>query len=165
VKPTRWQVLVAIGVAVAALSWGGLRILERQRPDAVSGSWLAVPWTVPVALAFVAAGVLVAALSLRARLRGTHYNPRTKPLDPLFAARMAALAKAVSHVGAALAGVYAGVAVFLAPSGESELRRERLWMALLALGASGLLVVAGLVLERVCRVKPPKDEASLPPTP
>lgn len=161
-RPTRWGVLVAIAAILATLSWSGLRVLERQRPDALSGAWLAVPWTLPVALVFVAAGIGVAALSLRSRLRGA---PGARPVDPLFATRMAALAKAASHVGAGLVGVYLGVVVFLLPSRESELRNERMWLALLAAGAALLLVIAGLLLERVCRVKPPKDEQALPPTP
>jgi hypothetical protein len=163
VRPTRWQSLLAIAAVFATVSWGGLRVLERQRPDALSGAWLAVPWTLPVALAFVAAGIVVAALSLRSRLSGRPEQRR--PVDPLFAARMAALAKAASHVGAGLVGVYLGVVIFLLPGRESELRNERMWLALATAGASVLLVLAGLLLERVCRVKPPKDENALPPTP
>ncbi len=149
-KPTRYGVLWALALVAAAVSWSLLHVADSRLPFLPR-----LPWQVPVALVFLAAGVAVSAGNLRTRL---HADMNSRPVDPLAAARMAVLAKASSHSGAVLAGLYFGMAAFFLPSASGDLRRERVLLSgLSALGAL-TLVAAGLLLESVCRVKPTDDD-------
>jgi hypothetical protein len=151
--PTRYGVLLTVALVSGALTWGVLRVVDRQNPFVPN-----LPWTAPLALLLLALGVGISALGLRRRLRG---DPGLRPVDPIVAARMAVLSKASSHAGAVLAGLYAGVALFILPEVEGDLRRDRLLVALLNVLGAVAVVAAGLFLEHVCRVEPPKDEQPL----
>lgn len=148
---TRLRSLVVIAAVVGVLAWAVLRALDasgRRLPE--------TPWSVPVVLGLLAGAVVLSAVALRRRLRG---GVGVRAPDPLVAARMVALAKATSHAGAVLVGVYAGTAVYAASGDPSDLRRERALVTAAAAVACVLLVAAGLLLERVCRVDPPEDDS------
>ena len=147
-RTTRVSLLCWLAIGAGVFTWGGLRVLDAAAPLTP-----ALPSTVPIGLLFVTLGILVSALGLRRRLRG---DPGTRPIDPLAAARMVALAKASAHAGALLAGLYAGIAIFLLPSAGGLLRGRLGLAAVSALAALGL-AGAGLLLERVTRVDPPDD--------
>lgn len=158
--PTRIRTLLGIAGVLAVLTWAGLRIGIR---DGSITRLPSLPWSLPAAIALVAAGVLAAAFGLRGRLTGRR---GAKPVDPLHAARMAVLAKACSHGGAVLAGVYAGLAGWVLPDLAPSARRVQFVMAVFSAAASVLLVVAGLVLERICRLPdPPEAERDAPRVP
>ena len=149
-RPTRPSSLVALFLAAAALSWGLLRMAEDR------GAVLPpLPWGGPLGLAFVAAALALSTVALRRRLRGT---PGTKPPQPIGVARMAALGKASSHVGALVGGAYAGLVLLLAADLDVVARRDRAVVAGVALVAALLVVAAGVLLERACRVRPPGGE-------
>ncbi len=78
-------------------------------------------------------------------------------LDPLRATRVLALARASAFSGAATAGAYAAVALLTAPTAQAEPRLERLVLAALAVVAAAALSLAGVVVERWCRVPPSAD--------
>ena len=144
--PTRHSVLVALLLGAAALTWGALRVAENR------GAVLPpLPWAAPLGIAFLGAAVLLSALALRRRLRGV---PGTKPPQPIGVARMAVLGKAASHVGSVVGGAYGGYLVLLLPGLDIGGRRDRALVAGAALLAAVLLTVAGLLLERTCRVRP-----------
>ena len=86
-------------------------------------------------------------VALRSRLRGDRLP------DPLGVARMAVLGKASAHVGPIVGGFYLGYLLVLLPGVEIASRRERAVIAVVALAAAGLLTVAGLLLERACRIR------------
>lgn len=152
--PTRGSALLALFVGAAAVVWGGVRVAEGR------GVVLPpLPVTAALPMAVLGAAVLVAALAIRRRLRGAL---GTKPPDPIAVARLAVLAKTCSHVGAIVAGGYAGYLLGLVSSLEIPGRRDRAVVALLAVAAATLLLGAGLVLERVCRVRPPEDDVTPP---
>ncbi len=154
-RPTRWTVLLAVGTVSAAAIWAVVRII-----DARGGIAPVLPWTVPVALGFLAITVTMLAWSLRKRLAG---GPGVRPVDPIGAARLVAVAKAASHAGALLAGGYAGLTLFGLRDAVTMWGR---WVVPAASTAAAIAVVtAGMFLERVCRVKPPEDEQPLSPTP
>lgn len=141
-RVTRVSTLVAMLVGVAALTWGVLRIAETQ-------GW-ALPqlsWTAPAGVAVLAVAVIVSAVALRRRLGSG------RPPDPLGMARMAVLGKASAHVGPIVGGLYAGYLLVLLPDLAVESRGERAVLCAAALFAAVLLTVAGLVLERACRVR------------
>ncbi len=144
--PTRVRVLLGLAAGFAVLTYAVLSIARVVLPP--------VSWSIPATLAVVAAAVAVAALGFRQRLRGA---PGRRPIDPIGAARMAALAKSCSHVGAALVGAYAGVVAHLLVSTDSAPRRaDALAAGSSAVAAAGL-IAGGLLLERFCRI-PPSDD-------
>lgn len=152
-KPTRYGVLGALALFVAAAAWSVLHVADSRMP--ILAFLPPLPWTVPVALLFLAAGIAVSAQGLRRRLRG---DVDSRPVDPLAAARMAALAKASSHAGAVLAGIYLGLAAFFLTAVSGEFRRGRLLLCALSVLGALALVAAGLLLESVCRVKTLDDD-------
>ncbi|HET7311040.1 MAG TPA: DUF3180 domain-containing protein [Mycobacteriales bacterium] len=148
-RPTRvWVLLLLVAVAGAAAY-----ILTRAfYADVPSPPAIAPLWLLLLALAEGYTAQLT-----RGRLAG---RPGTKPIHPLVVARLAALAKASSPVGALATGAYAGflakVATTAGPSAHNDTRT-----AIAGVACGLLLLVAALGLERVCRVKPPPDEPPL----
>jgi hypothetical protein len=145
---------VALLLVVAALVWGALRLAD-QRGSALPE----LTWTAPTGVAILAVVVTVATLALRSRLRGDR-----RP-DPLGVARMAVLGKASAHVAPIVGGFYLGYLLLLLADLEDASRRERAVISAVALAASVVLAVAGLWLERTCRVRrddpDPLDEPDL----
>lgn len=155
-KPTRHTVLLAIGAVSVAVGWAAIRLWESRE----GGTTLMVPWSAPGALAFLAVVLLGIALTLRARLAAFREGQvGARRLDPIFAARAAALAKASSLVGALVAGLYLGVGAFLLVDYEnSPVERRRLIACGLTVAAALLLLAVALFLERVLRVPPEELE-------
>lgn len=152
-RGTSARTLVVTAVVAATIAWSVLRVVDGRSVDALTMSWLAVPWTLPLGLAVVAAGLSVSARAWSQRLGGA---TGARPVDPIAAARAVAAAKASALVGSAVAGLYAGYAVFLLGISDSELRTSRLWACLVTAGAAVAVVVAAMALERVLHL--PDDE-------
>jgi hypothetical protein len=151
-RPTRIRLLVAMLLGVAAVTWGVLQIMLDR------GVVLPpLTWTAPSGIALLAIVVLATALGLRARLD----DPAKRP-HPLSMARMAVLGKASAHVGPIVGGLYAGYLLVLLPGLEIASRRDRSVLCLVALLASIGLSVAGLLLERACRVPPSGTDEQIP---
>ena len=145
-RPTRIRTLVVLAVVVGALWWLVLRILD--------GNGLTLPaltWTAPAGVLALAVVVALAWWTVRRRRAPT--NPAIRPIEPLGMARLAALGTAGSHVGAALVGFYVGWVLLLLPDVEISSRRDRAVLAGVAALCALLLAVAGLLLERACRVR------------
>jgi hypothetical protein len=151
-RPTRIRVLVAMLLGIAAVTWGVLQIML-DRGEVLPP----LTWTAPSFIALLAIVVLATALGLRARLD----DPVKRP-HPLSMARMAVLGKASAHVGPIVGGLYAGYLLVLLPGLEIASRRDRSVLCLVALLASIGLSVAGLVLERACRVPPSGTDEEIP---
>ena len=149
-SPLRTRVLLAVAVVAGVLTWVVLDVLD---PTAAS---VPLPWTVPVLLVLLAGTVLTAGRPVRRWNQGH----RDRPLDPLRAARTVVVAQAAGVTGAALAGAYGGLVALLVPMTHIEVRLDRLWLGLAAMAASLLLLVAGVVVERWCRL-PPEDRDGL----
>lgn len=145
----RWGQLAGIALVVGLLSWLGWRVyLDRGH---LLGS---VPWVSSLLLVAMAALVIAAGLPVRRFLRGE----ARKTLNPVRAARTLVLAQAAALTGAGLLGWYAAqaalaVADLTLPGYRSVLGQ------LVAVGLSAVvLMVAGMVTQRMCRVDPPRDE-------
>lgn len=151
---TRLRLLAALAALAAAVGWGVARLV-----DAYANRSLPVPWTAPLVMLVLAAALVLWTRTTRARLRG---RPGTTPMNPIVAARSAALALAASRTGAIVAGLYAGVAIALAPSWDVPYVRERIVISALTVVSACLAVGAALWLERVCRLPPDSSEGPKP---
>jgi hypothetical protein len=152
VKPTRIVSLLALFVAVAAVVWGALTLVDDR-----GGVLPRLSWSAPAGLFALGVVVLATALGLRSRLLRDEKRPH-----PLSMARMAVLGKASAHVGPIVGGLYAGYLLVLLPGLEIASRRDRSVLCLVALLASIGLSVAGLLLERACRVPPSGTDEQIP---
>lgn len=152
VSPARAGQAVLIALVATAASWLLL--------DTWTGSGrepLPLPWTAIAGTAALAAAVVSLGLPVRRWVAGS----RDRALDPLFAARAFVLAKAAVYGGAVLAGWYAGQALALLPDVVGS-RRTKLVLALVAVVAAAAVSVAGLVVQRWCRVPPDDDDEPEP---
>ena len=147
-RPTRVSTLLATALLAGVVTYVVFRLAYSDLPP--------LPSTAALSTALLAVTVAFAAPSVRARLAG---RPGTKPILPLMVARMAALAKACSALGALLAGAWGGVAAYVVPRMEAATPRRDAITSGLGFVAALLLVAAALWLENVCRVKhpPPGD--------
>ena len=112
-----------------------------------------IPWTAPVGLFLV--GALVGAIAW-----STHQQiqVRRERMDPQRAVAFLVLGKASALGGALVAGGYLGYALSFVGRLDAEGPRERVVRSLVAiLGGAGLMV-AGLLLERACKVPHDEDE-------
>jgi len=150
-RPTRLSTLAALLAVVTAVVWGSLRIADRYGTPLPDLDWLA-----PVGIAVLAVAVLVSWVALRSRLRSDRLP------DPLGVARMAVLGKASAHVGPIVGGFYLGYLLVLLPGVDVVSRRDRAVIAVVALAAAALLTVAGLLLERACRIRGGDEDPDLP---
>jgi hypothetical protein len=144
-KPTSVTSLVAIFIGLTSATWGVLDLIENR-----GGVLPPIGRTAPAGLFALALVVLIAALSVRTRLRSD--DVRRRP-HPLAMARMVVLGKASAHLGPIVGGLYAGYALVLLPDIDIGNRRDRAIIAALAVLSAALLTVAGLLLERFCRVR------------
>ncbi len=147
-SPTRPGPLVAIAVIAAVLAWVIVRQTFATLPP--------LPWTAVPAMLLLAVGEAVAGHNLRARLTGRRAG---KPLEPIAIARMAALAKASSAAAAALGGLAAGFAIYVAGLLDKSVPRHDAYAGTATVAAAIALLAGALYLERCCRSRrPPEDQ-------
>ena len=146
-RPTQWSRLLGVAAVAGALTWATLRAWSVQ-----GGTEPPLLWTTVVALVLIAVVVAGAGWPVRQWVRGD----RARRIDALRAARTAVLGKASAYAGALLAGWFGGQAAHYAGTFEILARRDRMWLAVAAVVASLLMVAAGLLVERWCRV--PRDD-------
>ena len=115
-----------------------------------------VPWTAPVGLIVIAALVGIFAYTTHARIQ-----VRKERMDPQRAVALLVLGKASALAGALVAGGYLAYAVMFVTRLDAEAPRDRVIRSAVAVVAGIGLAVAGLLLERACRV-PGADEESEP---
>jgi hypothetical protein len=138
---TAWAVVGLVG------GWALHPVSEHLR-----GQALLVQWVQPAALMLVAVTVGVTAWQTWRAVQ-----VRREHLEPHRAVNRLVLGRASALVGALMAGGYAGYAVSWLGS-TAELADERMLRSALAALASALLVAAGVVLERACRVRKDRSE-------
>lgn len=145
--PTKWRTLVLMAVVMAGFAW--------LLADQAYGSLVKLPRYAPVTASLIGVFELGLAKVVWDKVRG---RASGRPMHPLQVARAVVLAKASSASGALLLGLYGGFFAWTFP------RRDRLaaagddaLVAGLSAGASLLLLVAALLLERACRTPSPPD--------
>lgn len=150
--PTRWTTPVGVALVTAVVGFALVGPLEM-----LGLTLTRLPWTAVAAVLVLASAVLALGWPVRRWNRGH----RDRPLDPLRAARTVVLGQASALAGAALLGWYLGQVVHLLPDVALPLPRQSVTSLLVAAGASAVLLVAGLVVERWCRL--PEDDDDAPP--
>lgn len=148
-KPTTVRLLVALAVLAAAVGWGAVSLMQGQ-----SGRILPVPWLAASTMWILAVALAIWTFLARPRLR---HRPGAKPMQPILAARTAALAMAGSRTGALVTGFYSGVGLAALPSRFTMAGQETLWAAAGTAIGSLLLVVVALWLEHICRLPLDRD--------
>lgn len=114
---------------------------------------LVPPLTFSVTLTVAAVAAVVLALPIRSALTGR----RKRPVNALFAARVAVFAKASSLSGALFTGFASGLAYFaltrtVLPGGAT------IALSVAGVVAGALLLAAGLIAERFCTLPPDDSE-------
>lgn len=112
-----------------------------------------VPWTAPAALAVIAALVGALAWSTHQRI-----HVRGERVEPDRAVAFLVLGKASALAGALIAGGYLTFALLFVGRWEADAPRERVIRSLVAVVAAVGLSVAGLLLERACKVPRSDDD-------
>ena len=139
----RLRVLVAIAVVVGGVSWILLRLLQSNGRDLPASSWVGAALFVVLGLGLLAAGRPVQRLVA---------GRPTRPVNPLYAARVLAMAQAAALGGAAIVGWYVAQILLVLPDADIPSQQLRiLELAVLAVTAAGLATV-GLVVQRWCRL-------------
>ena len=112
-----------------------------------------VPWTAPVALILITALVAVLAYTTHQRIQ-----VRRERMLPERAVAFLVLGKASALAGAVVAGGYLAFALMFISRFEAEAPRERVIRSAVAVVAGVALSVAGMLLERACKVPGVDDE-------
>lgn len=145
--------LTVLLLAAAGLTWAGAGLWDSR------GTLPAVPLLAPVVLGMIAVALLAVALSVRGRLRAQRERrPGAKGVEPMMVTRAVLFGQASALVAALVAGVYAGVGLFLVQEHlDVPNRRDQAVYAGLAVLAGLAVCAAALFLERVARL-PEEDE-------
>lgn len=147
-----------IGVGVVGTVLG---ILVQAGLAAMNMPKLRPEFSLAVTLVLIGAAAIALAVPVRRATRG---NPQYR-VDPFYATRVVAIAKAAALGGALIGGVGLGLVIEIAirsgaPGADAYLR------VFSVLGGGIALLVGGLVAEFLCTVPPPPDDdpGSGPPT-
>jgi hypothetical protein len=162
VKPVSRRDLAVVAIGLALAAWLVVR--------ATYGSLPPLRWWLPVPLAVLAVAEALGARTLRDRLgavraarrggprREEPAAPLVRPVEPMLVARLAVLAQASAYVGAAFAGVWAGVLLHVAPSvSRLSAAGSDTVTAAIGVACATALTAAALWLESICRVPPDDD--------
>ncbi len=112
-----------------------------------------IPWTAPVALFLVAALVGVLAYTTHQRV-----HVRRERMDPQRAVAFLVLGKSSALGGALVAGGYLAYGLMFITRYAADAPRDRVIKSAVAVVAGIAMCIAGLLLERACKV--PKGEDS-----
>lgn len=148
---TRWRDLGILAGLVSVFSFAVLRVV------AARGTLPAVPWLAPLTVILVGVGLIVTAVVLRPRLK---HKTGTKPVEPLMAGRLVALAFAASRAGAVVAGFYLGwlLAGLTVTNGlDTAFGRQRALLALATVVGGVAVMMGGLLLERALVISDDDD--------
>ena len=112
-----------------------------------------VPWTAPIGLILIVGLVGILAYATHARIQ-----VRRERMDPQRAVAFLVLGKASALAGALVAGGYLAYALMFITRLDAEAPRDRVIRSAVAVVAGIGLAIAGLLLERACKVPGGEDE-------
>ena len=152
-KPTRVAPLLVLAAVGGAAGWlVELMLVGSGQPSLVSR----LPLTLGVALALIGALIVFAALPVFRVVR----RVAGARVDPFYATRIVLLAKASSLTGAIVLGAAVSIFAFLLTRPVTA-SAGPVTMAIVTLVGAVLLLVGGLVAEKMCTL-PPEDEGRPP---
>lgn len=140
-------------LVVAALFGGLAGWLLAVTTEALNVVPPSIPWSAPVGLFVVAALVGAIAWSTHQQIQ-----VRRERMEPSRAVAFLVLGKASALGGALVAGGYLGYALSFVGRFDADGPRERVIRSLVAMLGGIALGVAGLLLERACKVPFDEDE-------
>lgn len=140
-------------LVVAALFGGLAGWLLAVTTQALNVVPPSIPWSAPVGLVVVAALVGAIAWSTHQQIQ-----VRRERMESSRAVAFLVLGKASALGGALVAGGYLGFALNFVTRFDAEGPRERVIRSLVSIVGGVALAVAGLLLERACRVPYDEDE-------
>lgn len=143
VRPTSLPMLLGWAAIAGVVGWLLVDWTDRM------GRLISIPWLAPATIWLFAFTLGLWARSTRSRLSADAGERR---MDPIVAARTAALALAASRTGAVVTGAYGGIALGLLGELGIAAGRERMAAAVLACLGGVVLAAVGLWLERICRI-------------
>lgn len=153
--PTRISYLLYLILISAAVGWTVATIWPT-----IFGQAFAAPWLTAITMWLIALALFIWTLLARKKIQPEKGKPR---LDPLLAARSAALAMSASRVGALAMGFYVGIFIDNMIFSDSPASKERAVISALTAIASLLTLIIGLWLEHICRLpEPPADSKAAP---
>ena len=112
-----------------------------------------VPWTAPLGVFLIAALVGVIAYTTHQRI-----HVRRQRIEPQRAVAFLVLGKASALAGALVAGGYLSYALMFITRLDAVAPRDRVIKSAVAAVAGVVLAIAGLLLERACRVPKSDDD-------
>ena len=145
----RVTTLVLAGLTMTIVAWLVLRWVSAGGTGLPDPGWVAI-----AVMVFLGAGLLVAGWQVRKVRDGVGDGSVT----PIRAARTLVLAQAAALTGSVLVGWYAANALVLLPDADVESQRGRIWPFVVHAVVALLLSVAGMTVQRWCRVRPREDE-------
>jgi hypothetical protein len=146
VTRTRASTLVLLALLGGAVGWFLQVILVASGRPAI-----VLPLTLASVLALVGVIVVLLALPIRRVVKGTS----TVRVDPFYATRVVVLAKASSISGSLLGGGSVGMLLFVLT--RSVVPVSSVTMSAAALAGALILLVGGLVAEKMCTLPPDND--------
>lgn len=146
--PTRPIVLLVVALISLIM---GLAIADLY--DTATGRPIPVPLSSAVTIAAVALVLVAWTEVFRRRMRAPDQR-----VDPFVAVRSAALAMAASRAGAIICGMFLGVGTWYLFDLSSAAARQRVLICALGAFAAVATTLAGLWLERICRLPDDDDD-------
>lgn len=140
-------------VVVAALLGGFVGWLVAATPAIFGADPPLVPWVGPIVLWLIAVAIGFLGWQTYTRIHRRHER-----IDAQRAVGLLVLGKATALAGALIAAGYAVFGVFFVGALSAPLPRERFTHAAVAALAGAATAVAGLLLERACRVPRSDDD-------
>jgi uncharacterized membrane protein len=141
VSPTSPKLLITVAVVATVL---GVAVADLW--STATGRPLPVPLSSAITVVALAAVLVGWAEGLRRRLRAP------EAIDPFIAVRSAALGMAASRAGSIILGFFTGVGVWFATDLSTPAAQQRALTCALGAFAALALTVAGLWMERLCRL-------------
>ncbi len=148
-RPLKWRSLATALAISAAVGGGGSLLALRDGATPVH-----LPWTTLLVGLALSTVVLAMAWKVRQFKLG-----KIARIDPASAVRTAMLSQASAYAGALLSGMYGGYALVLTRDWSHEPRREAAIAAGLAALGGLVMLLAGVVGEWWCRIKPGDDDS------
>ena len=163
-KQTRVSTLISAAIATGILAFGFCAWMVR------AGAAIPVSTTqLLLMLPTVAAILVILALPIfryRAAIKAALENPKDaklaaaiKRVDGFYALRVAMLSKAVSVTGSMFVGWHVGVLISVVSA--PQWTAGSLWRCIFGLLGGGVMIAAGLIVERSCKI-PPDAESDVP---